>query len=67
MIETNRDTKEYTVYCDHTGCQETLEIDTDGDWGEMLRELKAEGWCYRKDRDGSWNHNCAEHNPFRRN
>jgi len=46
----------YEVFCDF--CDHVEEIDTDGDFQELLDQMKENGWENFKDEDGEWEHKC---------
>jgi hypothetical protein len=43
----------YEVSCDY--CSEDIEIDSGGDWQDMLNQIKEEGWKILKVND-EWQH-----------
>lgn len=49
---------EFEITC--TGCDVVENIDSDGDWSRMLRELRDLGWKVEKDADEEWCHWCPE-------
>ena len=53
---TRVDDFEFEVSCTNCGTEEI--IDTAGNWGEMIRELKSLGWKVQKDADDEWAHYC---------
>lgn len=57
MIESNRSSGTFEVFCDQVGCTESKEFYTDGDWHQMIAELKAEGWRIIKE-DSGYSHMC---------
>jgi hypothetical protein len=58
MIERDSwDSDIYEVSCDY--CSEDIEIDSGGDWQDMINQLKEEGWQIRKI-DEEWHHACLE-------
>ena len=67
MIETSQDSfiTLYTAYCDHPGCQESEDYDTEGSWQQLMTELRGDGWTYRKNDRGVYEHFCPVH-PIRR-
>lgn len=46
----------FVVYCDECS-DETHETDAE-EWGDMLAEIRAEGWRVYKDDAGDWTHAC---------
>ena len=47
----------YEISCDY--CSEDIEIDSGGDWQDMLKQIKEEGWKIFKIND-EWKHVCSE-------
>ena len=47
----------YEVMCDF--CDHSEEIDTDGNFQELLNRMKERGWENFKE-DGEWVHKCPE-------
>jgi hypothetical protein len=45
----------YEVSCDY--CSEDIEIDSGGDWQDMINEIKTNGWLIGKIND-EWKHMC---------
>jgi len=47
----------YEISCDY--CSEDIEIDSGGDWQDMLKQIKEEGWKIGRVND-EWKHACPE-------
>jgi hypothetical protein len=45
------------VSCDY--CSNDIEIDSGGDWQDMLNQIKEEGWKILKVND-EWKHACPD-------
>ena len=59
MIERDGfDSDIYEVSCDY--CSEDIEIDSGGEWGSMIRNIKELGWKIKKFDDEEWKHQCPE-------
>ncbi len=59
MIERDGfDSDIYEVSCDY--CPEDIEIDSGGEWGSMIRNIKELGWKMLKLNDEEWKHMCPE-------
>lgn len=55
----DRDGDDFYITCDN--CGEELHIDTAyGDWSEMIKDMKAQGWKSRKDQNDEWENLCPE-------
>jgi hypothetical protein len=48
----------YEVSCDY--CSEDIEIDSGGDWQDMIRDIKEKGWKIKKMNDEDWQHMCPD-------
>ena len=60
MIDTDRDTGDYTFRCDVTGCTGESTYDTAGIFNAALGLARADGWLTQRHDDG-WFHACPEH------
>ena len=47
----------FEVSCDY--CSEDIEIDSNGDWDELLLKIREAGWRIKKEGD-EWKHKCPE-------
>jgi Fe2+ or Zn2+ uptake regulation protein len=47
----------YVVSCDE--CGEEMDVTFD-DFADAVASLKAEGWKFRKDESGNWEHFCPD-------
>ena len=45
----------FEIACD--SCPEDIELDTGGDWGDLIKQLKDDGWKIRKEGE-EWKHYC---------
>jgi hypothetical protein len=66
MIERDQfDHDVFTVSCDQ--CGEDQEVDSGGDWQDMINTIKDDGWTMRKIKD-EWQHHCPsctkDHTPW---
>ena len=56
MIERDSfDADIFEIACDY--CSENIEIDSGGDWQDMLYQIKFNGWKIKKVED-DWKHMC---------
>ena len=49
--------EKFVVWCDE--CNTPREFE-DVSWGDMIEELKEEGWWFTKDKGGEWSHACPD-------
>lgn len=52
----NRSGAVFEINCD--GCTNNLDVDSDGDWSEMIMQLKERGWKIEKNTGGEYYHYC---------
>jgi len=59
MIEEDDESGEYLVICDTRNCNHEDDYDTDGNWDELMRQMRLDGWKSKRV-DGEWKNYCPE-------
>lgn len=55
MIERNKPFNDFDIFCDF--CSNSENYDTNGDFYQMIKESKQDGWRMFKE-NGEWIHKC---------
>ena len=59
MIERNKPFDDFDVFCDEKGCDVSENYDVDGNWEELISQMKSDGWRISK-QNGEWFHTCPD-------
>jgi len=59
MIQDQRNSGMFTIFCDQKGCATEQTFDTNKNFQGFIAEARVKGWVMRKSGEG-WEHTCPK-------